>query len=156
MKPEIYVGLLEELKRDQRSVVAEYEEAKERCSQIAFRLQGIESAMAYIVSKTEESIESEPKPVAKQGLSAGEFSPQNQSKITFTAGAIKLLKDADKPLHASEIVKGLEGLGRFTDVKKLATNLRTDPKKRFVKVGRNIWQLREDDERGLFESDGES
>lgn len=69
--------------------------------------------------------------------------PQGHSGLTFFDGTDKILREANRPMHISEILPKLADMGKPTNAHSLSSTLRQDSKKRFENLGKNMWALRE-------------
>ncbi len=71
-----------------------------------------------------------------------EMPPTGDAKrLTMVDAAEQILREAGKPLHATELVEKLRAYGRNTNIRSVAASLPQDSKKRFTNLGKNTWAL---------------
>ncbi|MDQ6787786.1 MAG: hypothetical protein M3033_13340 [Acidobacteriota bacterium] len=157
-----YQDVLSDWERKRETTQKECDDIRKVYENKLDRLNKIESAISLIIEEldfenffdevkdTKNSNESQkikptltlfPKSYLTFDQFANQYSKENQSKISLCSGSEKVLEQAGKPLHLTEIIKELEKLGRFTDRRILNGTIRKDTKKRFVNLGQNVWDL---------------
>lgn len=85
-----------------------------------------------------------------------QYTPENESPISFGDGCEAILEVNGSALHADFLADGLRDIGRFTVTKNLIGTLKTDARKRFINLGKNIWDLRRRQEQQQANTETES
>lgn len=151
MKKLSYQEMLLEVEKDKEATFAELAEMQRKHSNLKQKLDEFQRFIRYLQEKIENensedsennnqaAEEQQPLSVFIDGI---EYTPERQSDITLGNGGERILEQANDSLHLSVLVEELRKLGRFTDDTKLKDVLRVDARKRFIHLGKGVWDLR--------------
>ncbi|MDQ3634825.1 MAG: hypothetical protein M3405_10015 [Acidobacteriota bacterium] len=138
-------SLLEKAKNEENSLSDKHEKLKREYEITSEELEKVRYTISFIKSNISSNAEKEEEEANQELENLINLFDDDATAddITFVGGSESLLHEIREPMHISTLVGYFEKIGKPTTSKRLATNLRTDTKKRFRNLGRNVWALRE-------------